>query len=142
LGSPYCNSLFKEEGIVGGVDKVRLSDGEYVRIEGPAMVEVLRGSLYLLGAQYETGAKVTILRARRVVAKAISDTELSLVLGPGGFADKPKAGEEMIDDITTVIETILRNVKDWFREEWDQDLDKFYTITESDFKKLTTRSTT
>jgi len=136
LGSPYCNSLFKEEGIVGGVDKVRLSDGEYVRIEGPAMVEVLRGSLYLLGAQYETGAKVTILRARRVVAKAISDTELSLVLGPGGFADKPKA------DITTVIETILRNVKDWFREEWDQDLDKFYTITESDFKKLTTRSTT
>jgi len=138
LGSPYCNSLFKEEGIVGGVDKVRLSDGEYVRIEGPAMVEVLRGSLYLLGARYETGAKVTILRARRVVAKAISDTELSLVLGPGGFADKPKAGE----DITTVIEAILRNVKDWFREEWDQDLDKFYTITESDFKKLTTRSTT
>ncbi len=98
MGSPYCNSLFKEEGIVGGVDKVRLSDGEYVRIEGPAMVEVLRGSLYLLGARYETGAKVTILRARRVVAKAISDTELSLVLGPGGFADKPKAGEEMIDE--------------------------------------------
>jgi len=47
-----------------------------------------------------------------------------------------------MNDITTVIEAILRNVKDWFREEWDQDLDKFYTITESDFKKLTTRSTT
>ncbi len=84
---PYCNSLFKEEGIVGGVDKVRLGDGEYVRIEGPAMVEVLRGSLYLLGARYEAGDKVTILRARRIVAKAIGDTELSLVFGPGGFAD-------------------------------------------------------
>lgn len=55
---------------------------------------------------------------------------------------KYRTRDEVLHDITTVIEAILRNVKDWFREEWDQDLDKFYTITESDFKKLTTRSTT
>jgi len=55
---------------------------------------------------------------------------------------KYRTRDEVLHDIVTVIEAILRNVKDWFREEWDQDLDKFYTITESDFKKLTTRSTT
>ena len=91
------------------MDQVKLNGGEYVRVEGPAMIEVLRGKLYILGAQYDEGSRITILRARRVVAKAINDTELSVILGPGGFVDKPKAGEEMIDEWDSKLSMELRN---------------------------------
>lgn len=90
------------------MDKVTLGAGEYIRIEGPAMIEVVKGSLYVLGAHYDTGSRITILRARRVVAKAISDTELSMVLGPGGFVDKPKVGEEAIDEWDSRLNLELR----------------------------------
>lgn len=80
------------------MDQVKVRAGEYIRVEGPAMIEVASGKVYLLGAVYESGSRFTILRARRVVAKVLEDSVLNIVLGPQGFIDKPRPGEEVVDE--------------------------------------------
>jgi hypothetical protein len=52
-----------------------------------------------------------------------------------------KTKDEVLHDIIIVIETILRNVKDWFRDEWGPDLDRLYAMVESELKKLSPSST-
>jgi hypothetical protein len=47
-----------------------------------------------------------------------------------------KTKDEVLHDIIIVTETILRNVKDWFKNEWGPDLDRLYAMVESEFKKL------
>ena len=43
---------------------------------------------------------------------------------------------EVLYDILLVSKTILSRVKEWFKEEWDVDLDKVYEIAYSDVMKL------
>ena len=52
---------------------------------------------------------------------------------------KYKNKDEVLHDIILVSKSILNGIKEWFKEEWDQDLDKIYEITSSDLLKLETK---
>ena len=51
---------------------------------------------------------------------------------------KYKNKDEVLHDIILVSKSILNVIKEWFKEEWDKDLDKIYEITSSDLLKLET----
>ncbi len=74
-----------------------LNTGQSVRIEGPALVKVLEGKVYAVGITYGSNDKFTILRARKVVIKALEDTKLQVTLGQGGKIERVIEGEEVID---------------------------------------------
>ncbi|GGP21494.1 GTPase [Thermocladium modestius] len=78
------------------VDAVNLGPGSTVRIEGPASVKVLRGTVYVLGTTYGAGSKLTILRTKKVVVKSMDESQLEVVLGPEGRIE-PAQGEEGIE---------------------------------------------
>ena len=52
---------------------------------------------------------------------------------------KYKNKDEVLHDIILVSKSILNEIKEWFKEEWDDDLDKIYEITSSDLLKLETK---
>ena len=74
-----------------------LSKSKLFRIEGPALVRVISGKIYAMGVEYSEGSKFTVLRARKVIVKAIEDSKLDLVLGPDGYVEEAKPEEEVID---------------------------------------------
>jgi hypothetical protein len=49
---------------------------------------------------------------------------------------KYKNKDEVLHDIILVSKSILNEIKEWIKEEWDQDLDKIYEIISSDLLKL------
>ncbi|MFN3803634.1 MAG: Clp1/GlmU family protein [Pyrobaculum sp.] len=71
--------------------------GEIYRVEGPAKVAVKRGQIYATGVVYVEGQSFTVLRARRLAIKAVTDSEVEFVLGPGALLEKAAPSEEIID---------------------------------------------
>jgi Archaeal PaREP1/PaREP8 family. len=49
---------------------------------------------------------------------------------------KYKNKNEVLHDVILVSRSILNRIKEWFKEEWDKDLDKIYDIASSDLMKL------
>jgi polynucleotide 5'-hydroxyl-kinase GRC3/NOL9 len=80
--------------------------GEIYRIEGPAKVVVRRGRIYATGVEYSDGQSFTVLRARSLAVKAVTDSEVELVLGPGALLEKAEPGEEVIDEWEAGISTV------------------------------------
>lgn len=72
--------------------------GDIYRIEGPAKVVVKRGQIYATGVVYTEGQSFTVLRARQLAVKAVADSEVELVLGPGALLERVSPGEEIIDE--------------------------------------------
>ena len=72
--------------------------GDIYRVEGPAKVVVRSGQIYATGVTYTEGQVFTVLRARRLAIKAVSDAEVEFVLGPGALLEKAAPGEEIIDE--------------------------------------------
>ncbi len=80
--------------------------GEMYRIEGPAKVVVRRGRIYATGVEYSDGQSFTVLRARSLAVRAVTDSEVELVLGPGALLEKAEPGEEIIDEWEAGISTV------------------------------------
>ncbi|MGB9706142.1 MAG: Clp1/GlmU family protein, partial [Pyrobaculum sp.] len=76
------------------------------RIEGPAKVVVRRGRIYATGVEYSDGQSFTVLRARSLAVRAVTDSEVELVLGPGALLEKAEPGEEIIDEWEAGISTV------------------------------------
>ncbi|MEM1597038.1 MAG: Clp1/GlmU family protein [Pyrobaculum sp.] len=72
--------------------------GDIYRVEGPAKVVVKRGQIYATGVVYGDGQWFTVLRARRLAIKAVAESEVEFVLGPGALLEKAAPGEEIIDE--------------------------------------------
>ncbi len=72
--------------------------GDIYRVEGPAKVVVRSGQIYATGVIYAEGQSFTVLRARRLAIKAVTDAEVEFVLGPGALLEKAAPGEEIIDE--------------------------------------------
>lgn len=72
--------------------------GDMFRVEGPAKVVVKRGAVYATGVTYSEGQSFTVLRARRLVIKAVADSEVEFVLGPGALLERANPEEEVIDE--------------------------------------------
>lgn len=75
-----------------------LKAGDIYRVEGPAKVVVRKGQIYATGVTYTEGQVFTVLRARRLAIRAVSDAEVEFVLGPGALLEKAAPGEEVIDE--------------------------------------------
>jgi polynucleotide 5'-hydroxyl-kinase GRC3/NOL9 len=93
------------------VDTVNLEPGSIIRIEGPANVKVLRGSIYALGTIYSAGSRLTILRTRKVAVKALELTQLDVTLGPEGKVENAEPGEEVLESWAMAAESIMRKGK-------------------------------
>jgi polynucleotide 5'-hydroxyl-kinase GRC3/NOL9 len=88
----------------------RLTKGSLVRIDGPANVRVLSGRVHVMGAEYGPGSRFTVLRARRVVVKAIEDSDMEFILGPEGSVDEA-SGEDVVDEWESALSRLrLRGV--------------------------------
>ncbi|MEZ0319085.1 MAG: Clp1/GlmU family protein [Pyrobaculum sp.] len=72
--------------------------GDIYRVEGPAKVVVKRGQIYATGVVYSDGQWFTVLRARRLAIKAVAESEVEFILGPGALLEKAAPGEEIIDE--------------------------------------------
>ncbi len=83
-----------------------MSSGDIYRIEGPAKVVVKRGQIYATGVVYREGQSFTVLRARRLVVKALDHSEVELVLGPGALLERITPGEEVIDQWESQISSL------------------------------------
>lgn len=74
-----------------------LRQGVY-RLEGPAKVTVHEGEIYATGVVYREGQSFTVLRARRLAIKALTDSKVELVLGPGALLERVDSSEEVVDE--------------------------------------------
>jgi polynucleotide 5'-hydroxyl-kinase GRC3/NOL9 len=74
-----------------------LKSGEIYRIEGPAKVTVRQGRIYATGVVYTEGQSFTVLKARRLAIKALADSDVEFILGPGAVLERAAPGEEVLD---------------------------------------------
>jgi len=88
------------------MELLELKKGEMIRIEGPTRVRVVRGEVYAVGNVYKEGSTFPILKARRLVLKALSDCSIELLIGPGGFVERTDPSEEVIDLWDSEIDSI------------------------------------
>lgn len=82
-----------------------LRQGVY-RIEGPAKVTVHEGEIYATGVVYREGQSFTVLRARRLAIKALRDSKVELVLGPGALLERVNSSEEVLDEWERVVSSL------------------------------------
>ncbi|RLG89475.1 MAG: hypothetical protein DRO15_00310 [Thermoprotei archaeon] len=86
---------------------VRLDRGKILRIMGPASIEVKKGIIRILGAEFREGSRIIINRYRSYAVKAEDNSQLSVILGEGGSIEEPAPGEEVIDEWEKVVDEIL-----------------------------------
>jgi len=86
---------------------VTLSSGGIARVMGPARIAVRRGKVRILGIELGEGQSVVISRFRSYAVKALSDSQMDIVLGEGGSVEEPEKGEEVIDQWESVVEKVL-----------------------------------
>ncbi len=80
----------------------QLENNKLIRVEGPALIKVLSGTIYALGVNYKEGDRLTVLRARRIVIRAVERSSLDITLGPSGSVEEVHDGEEVVqlwDDV-------------------------------------------
>lgn len=75
-----------------------MEPGEIFRVEGPARIDVMEGTIYAVGALYSSGQHFTVLRARKLAFKAVERARISVMLGPNAVLEKAKPNEEVIDE--------------------------------------------
>ena len=75
-----------------------MEPGEILRVEGPARVDVLEGTVYAVGALYSSGQHFTVLRARKLAFKAVEKAKISVMLGPNAVLERAKPSEEVLDE--------------------------------------------
>jgi len=84
-----------------------LSQGEMVRVFGPAKVEVADGLVILLGAELGPGSSAYIARHRSYILKAAENSRVVFDLEERARVETPAPEEEPLDDWMVVAEKIL-----------------------------------
>ena len=74
-----------------------IGPNEFLSIDGPASIRIIDGKLYVLGAEYGPGNSFTVMRGRRIIVKALSESKIDAVLGPEGKIEKVNGTNEVID---------------------------------------------
>ncbi len=86
-----------------------IDEGKVVRICGPASVEVVSGEVLVAGAPFKATSRLVINRYRSYGVKALTRSELRVVLGDGGSLDEPQEGEEVIDSWLNISDEVLKH---------------------------------
>ncbi len=89
--------------------ELSLEPDEVLRILGPARIEVIEGSILVVGATYSKGSTIIIHRLRSYALKSISKSRIKVVLGTGGTVEKPEPGDEVINDWLRVAEEVFND---------------------------------
>ena len=77
---------------------VELEKNKIIRINGPAAIKVINGSIKILGATYNEGERLIINKYRSYALKCIDDKAvIEVSLGDGGAIEEPSEGEEVVD---------------------------------------------
>ena len=79
------------------METYKLEGGQLMRIEGPAKVLVRSGRIYAVGNIYTVGKTFTVLRARKLVIKALEDSVIEITLGDNANIEPATPEEEVID---------------------------------------------
>ena len=87
--------------------EVELDKDKILRIMGPASIEIKKGAIKILGAEFRYGSRVIINRYRSYAVKAIDNSQLSITLGERGSVEEPAPGEEVVDEWEEVVDKIL-----------------------------------
>ncbi len=77
---------------------VTLGEGQYLRIFGPASLNIRKGEIKILGASFVSNSRVIISRFRSYCIKAVRESEVEIILGEGALIQEPQPGEEVIDE--------------------------------------------
>ncbi|MGC9152123.1 MAG: Clp1/GlmU family protein [Vulcanisaeta sp.] len=86
-----------------------IKSGEFLSIDGPANVRVIEGKIYVLGVEYGPGSSFTVMRGRRIITKALSDSKVELIVGPDGGFEKISGTDEVLDAWDKALSSISLN---------------------------------
>ncbi|MGC8543276.1 MAG: Clp1/GlmU family protein, partial [Vulcanisaeta sp.] len=86
-----------------------IKSGEFLSIDGPANVRVIEGKIYVLGVEYGPGNSFTVMRGRRIITKALSDSKVELIVGPDGGFEKISGTDEVLDAWDKALSSISLN---------------------------------
>uniref|UniRef100_A0A7C4D446 polynucleotide 5'-hydroxyl-kinase n=1 Tax=Ignisphaera aggregans TaxID=334771 RepID=A0A7C4D446_9CREN len=86
--------------------RTELEKNSLIRVIGPAKLSVLEGVVRILGLNISRGESIVISRYRSYCVRAVTDSILNISLGEGGSIEKPKLGEEVIDEWESTAKTV------------------------------------
>lgn len=89
--------------------RVEVEKGAFVRIMGPAKIQILEGCIRILGINVCKGESIVINKYRSYCLVALENTVFSASLGEGGSIEKPAPGEEVISEWESTAKTIATN---------------------------------
>lgn len=84
--------------------------GAVIRVKGPARVDVVRGKVLIVGAEYAEGSSIVVHSLRSYGVKALEDTVLEVRLGNEGTVEFADPGEEVIDEWLEISESVLNSL--------------------------------
>lgn len=84
-----------------------LDTGSILRVDGPATVRVVSGRIYVLGVEYGINDRITIMRGRRVIIKALEKSSLEMVIGPEGNAEAANEEDSIINEWEDTLNRIV-----------------------------------
>ncbi len=90
------------------INEVELEAGEILRLRGPARIDVVRGRVLLVGAEYTAGETAIVSKFRSYGLKALEPSTLRVTLGGEGGLEKPEEGEEVIDSWIQISEELVK----------------------------------
>ncbi len=87
---------------------LELVEGQMARLQGPARLRVVRGQVMILGAIFKPGDVVSVSEFRSYAVKALVDSSVEVLLDYGGVVEKPRPGEEPLDEWVAAIDSLVR----------------------------------
>lgn len=93
---------------MSSVTEVSMGEGEVLRVVGPARADVVAGTVLVVGSRYPAGSSFVVHKLRSYGIKALSPSRLRFAMGEGSRVERPKEGEEVVDEWLKVSEHILR----------------------------------
>lgn len=84
-----------------------LEAGSTLKVDGPATARVISGRVYVLGVEYGINDRITIMRGRRIVIKALEKSELELVIGPEGSAEITNEEDNVMNEWEGILNKII-----------------------------------
>lgn len=99
---------------MSSIVEISLSEGQVLRVFGPARADVVSGTVLVVGSKYSMGSSFVVHKLRSYGIKALSPAKLRFALGEGSQIEIAKDGEEVVDEWLKVSEHVLKTC--WKKE--------------------------
>ncbi len=88
--------------------RLSLDAGQVARLQGPLRCRVVSGLVMVLGAVFRGGDEFEVSMYRSYALKALDDAVVEVEAGPGGLVERPRPGEEPLDEWVYAVDSALR----------------------------------